>query len=70
VNVRASASNLTRAAKDLALEWQQTQNYWRDAKSLEFEKTYLADLPHHIARATAIMNEIDEILRKVRTDCE
>jgi hypothetical protein len=70
MNARSSASNLMQAAKDLALQWQQTQKDWRDAKSLEFEKTYLADLPHHISRAASAMNEIGEILRKIRSDCE
>ncbi len=67
---RTSAANLSQAVKDLLLEWDQTRFAWRDAKSREFEETYLQDLPHHAARAAAVIEEIDAILRKVRLDCE
>jgi len=70
MNVRGSAANLAQAAKDLSLEWQQTQNYWRDVKSREFAENYLEQLPAYVARATAAMEELDGVLRKVRKDCE
>ena len=70
MNARVSASNLVQAMKDLSLEWEQTKSYWRDVKSLEFERTYLEQLPREIGRATAVIEEIDALLRKVRSDCE
>lgn len=70
MNVRASASNLVQAVKELRAEWEQTTESWRDAKAEEFAKTYLEDLPHHIARTAAVMEELDVLLKKVRLDCE
>ena len=67
---RASASNLVQAAKELKMEWAQTRESWRDLKAQEFERTYLADLPHHLARAASVIEELDVLLRKVRIDCE
>jgi hypothetical protein len=70
MNVRGSAANLVQAAKDLSVHWQETKAFWRDVKSQEFESTYLDQLPSHVARATAAIEEIDGLLRKVRSDCE
>jgi len=70
MSTKSSASNLVQAAKNLSNEWQQTQAYWHDVKSQEFERTYLEDLPGHIARVTAVMEELDMLLKKVRSDCE
>ena len=67
---RGSAASLGEAVKELSIEWQQTKNYWRDVKSQEFEKNYLDALPSYVARATTFMEEIDTLLRKVKTDCE
>lgn len=67
---RASASNLVQAAKELKAEWEQTKESWRDVKAQEFERTYLEDLPHHLARAASVIEELDVLLRKVRIDCE
>ena len=70
MNTRASASNLVQAVKDLTIRWDQTKTYWRDVKSQQFEATYLDLLPNQIARATAVIEEIDALLRKVKSDCE
>ena len=67
---RACASNLVQAAKELNAEWEQTKESWRDVKAQEFEHTYLEDLPHHLARAAAVIEELDILLRKVRIDCD
>ena len=67
---RVSAANLVQAMKDLSVDWEQTKSYWRDAKSHEFERTYLEHLPREIARAASVIEEIDALLRKVRSDCE
>lgn len=70
MSARVGASNLEEAVRELAANWQQTRNYWRDQKALEFERTYLEKLPHTITRAKQIMEEMDILLRKVRHDCE
>lgn len=70
MNTNGVENNLTQALKNLSAEWQQARGSWRDAKSQEFEKNYLEPLPHHIARATSAITELNELLRKVRHDCE
>ena len=70
MSTKGNASALIQAVKDLNNEWQETKTYWHDVKSQEFERKYLEDLPGHVARATAVMEELDVLLRKVRSDCE
>jgi hypothetical protein len=53
MSTKGSAANLVSAAKDLALEWEQTKSSWNDIKSQEFEQKYLEDLPGHVRRAAA-----------------
>lgn len=70
MNTSGVENNLTQALTRLSAEWDETRNYWRDAKSLEFEKNTLDPLPRHVARAATAIAELNALLRKVRHDCE
>ncbi len=70
MSARVGASNLEESVKELARNWEQTRQSWRDAKALEFQRTYLDKLPGIVSNARAIMEQTDLVLRKVRSDCE
>jgi hypothetical protein len=70
MSTQGSASNLAQAARVLNLEWEKTKTHWRDQKSQEFEQKYLEDLPGQVSAATNAMEEIEALLKKVRSDCE
>jgi hypothetical protein len=70
MSTQGNAANLTQAARLLNLEWEKTKGYWRDARSQEFEQKYLEELPSQITATTAAMEEMDALLKKVRSDCE
>jgi hypothetical protein len=70
INVAGSAANLMQSFKTLKLEWERTSNHWRDLKRVEFERKYLEQLPHDVARATLVIKEIAELLKEIRNDCE
>lgn len=57
-------------SKELALKWEETKNYWRDEKSAEFERKYLQELFVSVNKAIAVIDKLDELLKKVRSDCE
>ena len=65
-----SGANLAQALKELSMHWQSAREHWRDVKSQQFEKDYLEELPHLVARGTAAIEELDALLRKVGADCE
>jgi hypothetical protein len=56
--------------RDLRLRWEETKNFWRDAKSDEFERRFMVELDASVSRAILMVDKLDEILKKVRSDCE
>lgn len=70
MSIESSASNLLQAFKDLRREWEETREYWRDAKREEFDRKFLEHLPADIGRAGTAMKELDTILKRIRENCE
>jgi len=70
MSAATSKGRLTGVTKQLALQWAETKNYWRDEKSREFELQYLQELFLDVDRAVAVIDKLDELLKKVRSDCE
>ncbi len=70
MNASGSAANLVQAVKNLNLIWAETQSSWHDMKSQEFERHYIEPLPGHVATAITVIEEIDLLLGKIRSDCE
>jgi len=70
MSTRESGANLVQALKELSVRWQETKAHWHDGKSQQFERDYLQDLPDHVQRTMGVMQEIDVLLKKIRSDCE
>jgi hypothetical protein len=70
MNLNASKSRLASSTRELALQWEQAKNFWRDQKSAEFEKKYLEELFLYSDKAVMVIEKLDEVLKKVRSDCE
>jgi hypothetical protein len=65
-----SGAALPEYGKQLSIAWQNTREKWRDAKAAEFEKRFMEDLPGEMKRAASVIEELDKLLKKVRSDCE
>jgi hypothetical protein len=70
MNLSGAKSRVAGSARELSRKWTETKNYWQDAKSREFEHQYLEDLFIRADKTVAIIEKLDEILKKVRSDCE
>lgn len=70
MNLNANKSRLASATRELSQQWEQAKNYWRDQKSAEFEKKYLEELFVLSDKAVLVIEKLDELLKKVRSDCE
>jgi len=70
MSASGSKGRLAGASKELALKWQETKNYWRDEKSAEFERKYLQELFVGVEKVISVIEKLDELLKKVRSDCE
>ena len=70
MNLSGNKSRLVAATKELMLRWDETRNYWRDSKSQEFDQFYLSELRLQVDKAVTVIEKLDELLKKVRSDCE
>lgn len=70
MNLSGNKSRLNALTRELALKWDDTRTYWRDAKSLEFERRYLRELFAGVDKTITVIDKLDLLLAKVRKDCE
>jgi hypothetical protein len=70
MNLSGSKNRLVALTKELSNRWEDTKNHWRDAKSQEFEQRYLVELFANVDRTITVMEKLNEVLTKVRKDCE
>jgi len=68
--VKASSNRLSAITKELRAQWQDTKNYWKDAKSQEFEHKYMEQLLASVDRTVTVIEQLDKLISKIRTDCE
>ena len=70
MSLSGNRGRLVGLTRDISLEWAETKNYWRDVKSEEFDRRFMAELSVHVNRAVIVLEQMDELLKKVRSDCE
>jgi hypothetical protein len=70
MTLTGNKSRLVGLTKELSIQWEQTKHYWADAKALEFERRFLDPLWVEVDRTVAVIEKLDELLKKVRSDCE
>ena len=70
MNLSGNKGRLIGLTRELSLQWDETKNFWRDAKSDEFERKYMLELSAHVNRATVVLEQLEELLKQVRSECE
>jgi hypothetical protein len=70
MSLSGSKNRLVAITKELSNRWDETKNYWRDAKSQEFEQRYMTELFANVDRTVTVMDKLNELLTKVKNDCE
>lgn len=70
MSVAASRSRLIALTRDLAAQWQATRETWTDAKRDEFERAFLTPLFAAVDRAGNALEQLDEVVNRVRRECE
>jgi len=63
-------AKLRALTQQLSLQWEQTKEYWRDAKCQEFEQKYMQELLAGVDRAVTVIEQLDKLEKKIRSDCE
>jgi hypothetical protein len=70
VSAKESAGNLVQALKELNIKWSETRTHWNDVKSQQFARDYIEEIPDHVQRTMSVMQEIDALIKRVRSQCE
>ncbi len=70
MSMSGNKGRLVGLARDISLQWAETKNYWRDAKSEEFDRKFMTGLSIHVGRTVMVLEQLEELLKKVRSDCE
>jgi hypothetical protein len=68
--MKVSGARLAGLTKELRTQWLGTKNYWKDAKCQEFEHQYMEELFASVDRAVTVIEQLDKLLTKIKTDCE
>jgi hypothetical protein len=68
--MKASSNRLSGITKELRAQWQDTKTYWKDDKSLEFERRYMEELLASVDRTVTVIEQLDKLITKIRKDCE
>jgi hypothetical protein len=70
MNLRGTRARLLALHRELRGHWDATRAYWQDARAEDFERRHLAELEAQLDRALAAVDKLEELLTKVRHDCE
>lgn len=70
MSLSGSKSRLAAISKDISIRWEETKYYWSDARSQEFDRRYMQELLVGVDKTVTIIEKLDELLKKVRKDCE
>ncbi len=65
-----SRNRLVALTRELLNEWENTRQYWNDAKSSEFEKRFLNELQSGVNAAVTNIESLERILSKIHDDCD
>ena len=65
-----SGARLAALTKELLNRWQQTRECWMDDKAREFDERYMLELESMVKSATTGIANLEDVIRKVRSDCE
>jgi hypothetical protein len=70
MSLSGSKSRMQGLTREISVQWAETHAHWRDAKSEEFERRYITELSYQVNRSMQVVDQLEEILKKVRSDCE
>ena len=65
-----SGARLNALTKQLEGQWRQTRQAWSDAKAAEFEARFMHELTTVANLTCAGIDNLEQILRNLRHDCE
>jgi len=65
-----NAARLAALTQALVERWRQTRDVWADAKAEEFEGRFMRPLESAADSAVIGIEQLEAVLRKIRSDCD
>ena len=69
MGVEQSRSRLQQSHKELMFRWEKANAFWDDGVSREFGERFLDPLEPRIRATMEAMEEMSELLRKIKRQC-
>ena len=66
----ANRMRLAALTQALLVKWGETRDSWRDERAEQFERTYIVELESSVENSLGVIEELDELLTQLRSDCE
>lgn len=66
----AGGARIVGLTRELMNRWNQTKESWRDSKAIEFERKFLDELESSASYASTGIENLERIIRHVRSECE
>ncbi len=70
MNLSAQKSRLTALTRQIGVDWKETKARWTDSQSREFDSHTMVELQAHVDRAILVIEKLETLLGKIRSDCE
>ncbi len=70
MSLHSAQAKLSRGLKDLRTHWSRARQDWNDPMSARFERDTLVPLEKRIRTAIGAMSQMNDVLNRVRRDCE
>ena len=68
--MNSSQAKLTASTRKLVATWKQTRELWKDTQCREFEQRYMENLLGAVQYSRGVMENLDELIHRIRKDCE
>jgi hypothetical protein len=70
MNLSGNKGRLVGLTREISLRWTETKEHWRDARAEEFDRRFMQELNASVNRTVLIIEKLDDVLKKVRSECE
>ena len=70
MSLPSTRTKLQKSTRDLLLRWETSHEHWNDPVSQRLEAEYLNPLERAVINACEAMDAMNEVLVRVKRDCE
>jgi hypothetical protein len=63
-------AQVNKSVKELMMRWNETKSQWNDGNARGFESRYLIPMEQDAKSAVSAMDQMAQILSRIKQDCE